>query len=152
MQNGIITDGDGPYQPGVDDCTWTIAPPGADRLFLTLSKLSLGGISGNDDEELEIVACESIACVFPQNIPRSPFSQRSPTIRWLFPLSQPWQHTNIFYNRSLFVRANFQVHHCSANFNINLFTCKSLVFLELLKMIYKKNNERYSQVIALLKR
>ena len=77
MQYGTITDGDGPYQPGVNEYTWTIAPPGANRLFLTLSKLSLGGIAGNGDEQLEIVSCESIACRSPKNIPKSPFSQRS---------------------------------------------------------------------------
>jgi hypothetical protein len=82
MQYGIITDGDGPYQPGIDDCTWTIAPPGAKLLYLTFKKLSLGGNSGQDDEQLEIVACESIACSFPQNIPMSPFSQKSPTLLW----------------------------------------------------------------------
>ncbi len=82
LQYGIITDGDGPFLSGVGDCSWTIAPPGATELYLTFSKLSLGGNSGQDDERLEIVACESISCSFPQNIPRSPFSQRSPNMRW----------------------------------------------------------------------
>jgi hypothetical protein len=82
-QYGIITDGDGPAPKSFDDCTWTIAPPGATKIFLTFSTLSLGGYSGSDDEKLEIVACESIACNFPSDIPRSPFSQFSPKITWL---------------------------------------------------------------------
>ena len=85
MQYGIITDGDEPFQPGLDDFTWTIAPLGATKLFLTFSKLSLGGNSGYDDEQLEIEACESIACTFPENIPLSPVSQRTPTSIWLLP-------------------------------------------------------------------
>jgi hypothetical protein len=80
LQYGIITDGDGAYTPDVDDCTWTVAPPGATKIFLTFTKLSLGGNAGNDDEQLEIVTCESIACNFPENIPRSPFSQHSPSL------------------------------------------------------------------------
>ena len=83
VQYGIVTDGDGSYQPGVDDCTWTIAPPGATQLYLTISQLRLGGTVGDDDEELEIVACESTACNFPENIPRSPFTQRSRSLSWL---------------------------------------------------------------------
>jgi hypothetical protein len=79
MQHGIVTDGD---HDGPNDCTWTIAPPGATMLFLTFTKLSLGGTVGNDEEQLEIVSCESIKCSSPQNIPKSPFSQRSPTLPW----------------------------------------------------------------------
>jgi hypothetical protein len=82
LQHGIITDGDSLHKPGFNDCTWTIAPPGATTLFLTFLKLSLGGTSGKDDEQLEIVTCESIACSSPQQIPRSPFSQKSTKIAW----------------------------------------------------------------------
>ena len=77
LQVGIVTDGDGPYQPGITDCTWTIAPQEATALYLTFSKLSLGGTTGDNQEQLEIMACESLACKSPIHIPGSPFSERS---------------------------------------------------------------------------
>jgi hypothetical protein len=79
-QQGTITDGDGPYTPGVDDCTWLIAPPGAKQLQLTLSKLELGGDGGEDNDMLEIVICKDRGCTEFQHITGSPFDKRSETL------------------------------------------------------------------------
>lgn len=77
----MISDGDGPYFPGVSDCTWIIAPTGASTLYLTLSSLVLGGAGGDEDDQLEISVCEDINCLSPINIPGSPFSQSSSRIK-----------------------------------------------------------------------
>jgi hypothetical protein len=76
-QQGTITDGDGSYTPGVDDCSWLIAPPGAKQLQLTFSKLEFGGDGGEDNEKLEIVVCKDRGCTEFQHIPGSPFDKRS---------------------------------------------------------------------------
>jgi hypothetical protein len=77
QQQGTITDGDGSYTPGVDDCSWLISPPGAKQLQLTLSKLELGGDGGEDNEMLEIVVCKDSGCTEFQHILGSPFDKRS---------------------------------------------------------------------------
>ncbi len=77
QQHGTITDGDGSYIPGVDDCSWLIAPPDANQVQLTLSKLELGGDGGEDNDMLEIVICKDRGCAEFQHIPGSPFDKRS---------------------------------------------------------------------------
>jgi hypothetical protein len=41
LQAGTISDGDGPYIPGVDNCTWLIAPSGATKLAIAFSKFQV---------------------------------------------------------------------------------------------------------------
>ncbi len=77
QQQGTITDGDGSYIPGVDDCSWLIAPPDAKQLQLTLSKFEFGGDGGEDNDMLEIVICKDRGCTEFQHIPGSPFDKRS---------------------------------------------------------------------------
>lgn len=91
-QTGTITDDDGPYIPGEDDCSWIIAPTGASRIHLTISKLELGGLDGYDIEELQIVVCQDIECSHPMHIDGSPFNANSPLflcnymqVPWVYP-------------------------------------------------------------------
>ena len=74
-QNGTISDNDGPYTPGEDDCSWIIAPTGASRIHLVISKLELGGLDGKDHEELQIAVCRDIECRNPVDILGSPFTE-----------------------------------------------------------------------------
>ena len=82
FQKGVVTDGDGPYIPGIDDCTWIIAPDGASTIYLTFSTLILGGAGGNDPETLELASCNDIACTSPIIILGSPYAQTSVKIPW----------------------------------------------------------------------
>jgi hypothetical protein len=77
-QSGTISDNDGPYIPGEDDCSWIIAPTGATRIHLVISKLQLGGLEGKDHEELQIAVCQDIHCRNPVDIQvqRSPFNEK----------------------------------------------------------------------------
>ncbi len=77
LQLGTITDGDGSYVPGVDDCTWLIAPTNATKIQLIFSKLELGGSGGRDREILEIALCDDLECSQPRDIPGSPFDKDS---------------------------------------------------------------------------
>jgi hypothetical protein len=76
-QSGIISDNDGPYLPGEDDCSWMIAPTGASRIYLTITKLELGGMDGNAREELRIEVCQDFECRNPVDVAGSPFDQNS---------------------------------------------------------------------------
>ena len=71
----MISDGDGPYIPGVSDCTWFIAPPGATTLYLTFSSLVLGGADGLDPDQLQISVCKDLECLEPVDVVGSPFSK-----------------------------------------------------------------------------
>lgn len=112
-QNGTISDGDGPYIPGEDDCSWIIAPTGARSIHLVISKLELGGLDSSDNEELRIVVCKDMECINPVDIAGSPFDQNSDYFsvlhpctmesRWMYPSSDPMYQVlvNLHYRRNL---------------------------------------------------
>jgi hypothetical protein len=106
-QNGTITDDDGMYIPGEDGCSWILAPVGARRIHLVISKLELGGLDGNDNEGLQIVVCKDMECSNPTDIPGSPFNQNSDYFSglfgcslldsWMYPSQEPIYQVFLLY-------------------------------------------------------
>ncbi len=105
-QSGTITDDDGPYIPGEVDCSWIIAPTGASRIHLIISKLELGGLDGHDHEELQIAVCQDIECGNPVHIPGSPFDEHSEYFNQVYTCLD---HNRLWLNS--FKTPTFQVLH-----------------------------------------
>jgi hypothetical protein len=73
FQEGIISDGDGEYLPGVDNCVWIIAPQGADRIYLEFRFFDM-----SPDYHYNIVnvdVCQDVFCTSSSPLKGSPFMQ-----------------------------------------------------------------------------
>ena len=72
----MVSDGDGPFIPGIDDCVWIIAPPGADRIHLNFLFFDMSPDYTYNNVNIDV--CDDLACSNPTKLQGSPF-QMNPT-------------------------------------------------------------------------
>jgi hypothetical protein len=69
-QEGIVTDGDGPYRPGIDSCVWIIAPAGARSITLNFSFFNT---IPDTVQTVSIDSCLDVLCNKPTPLSGSPY-------------------------------------------------------------------------------
>ena len=70
-QEGFISDGDGQYVPGVDDCSWIVAPSAAASINIQFLFFDMSPDNGNH-MYLTLEECDDVTCADSVPLPSSP--------------------------------------------------------------------------------